>query len=175
MKNLKVYLYIVIAVTLAIALPSCKSKKLLTKPTQPEAVTPPAPVAKPTPPPAPVKQVAPAPPKPNFNFRNIQFDYNSSVLRTDAIQYLDHITAEMKKDLNARFVLKGNASSEGTKVHNMALSVDRANVVKQYLANAGIDVSRLTTKGYGATRPIASNKTEKGKEKNRRVEVKLLP
>jgi OOP family OmpA-OmpF porin len=56
----------------------------------------------------------------------------------------------------------------------MVLSKDRAASVKQYLTNAGIDASRLTTKGYGAKKPIASNATEEGREKNRRVEIKLI-
>ncbi len=175
MKTLRIFLYSIIAVSLAVALPSCKAKKLAAKPAPP-AETVNKPVVKPTPPPAPVPVAQPAPPpaKPDFNFSNVQFDFNSSVLRTDAIQYLDHIVSEMKKDPSAKFILSGNASSEGTASHNMALSIDRANAVKQYLANAGINASDLSTKGYGAKKPIASNKTESGREKNRRVEVKLI-
>ncbi|HEY1646140.1 MAG TPA: OmpA family protein, partial [Candidatus Saccharimonadales bacterium] len=123
----------------------------------------------PTPPPA-----APAPVKPDLNFSNTQFDFNSSVLRTDAIQYLDHVVVELKEDPSAKFILDGYASAEGTPHHNLILSRDRANAVKQYLTNAGIDASRLSTKGYGTKNPIASNKTENGREKNRRVEVKLV-
>src|SRR6185312_1943872 len=96
---------------------------------------------------------APAPP--DYNFTNVQVDFNSSVLRTDAIQYLDHVTTEMKKDASVKFVLDGYASAEGTPEHNMVLSKDRANSVKQYLSNAGIDASRLSTKGYGTKHPIA--------------------
>ena len=155
---------------------SCKPKKMIAKSTQP-VETDEKPVSKPA-------ATAPVPAKTqpsvvktepaDFNFKNVQFDYNSAVLRTQGIQYLDHIADEMKKDQSARFILNGHASSEGTESHNMQLSIDRADAVKQYLVNSGIDGSHLQTKGYGAKKPIASNKTNKGRERNRRVEVKLI-
>lgn len=174
MKLSKSYIYILAIGASIIAFQSCKSKKLIQKPATADNA--PAPVAKPTPPPPPPpapqpKPVAPAPP--DYNFTNVQFDFNSSVLRTDAIQYLDHVAGEMKKDASATFVLDGYASAEGTPYHNLVLSRDRANSVEQYLTNDGIDASRLSTKGFGTKNPIASNSTEDGREKNRRVEVKL--
>ena len=176
MNPFKVYISVIAFACLAITMQSCKPKKMIAKSTPP-AETETKPVTKPAPPaPAPVKSqpaVAKAAPA-DFNFKNIQFDYNSAVLRTDGIQYLDHIADEMKKDQSARFILNGHASSEGTASHNMQLSIDRANAVKQYLANAGIDGARLQTKGYGAKKPIASNKTDKGRQRNRRVEVRLI-
>jgi OmpA-OmpF porin, OOP family len=175
MKTFKISLYTAIIASMGFIMQSCHSKKLVTKSNTP-AETPAQPVAKattpPPPPPAPPKP-APAPAKPDFAFSNIQFDYNSSVLRTDAIQYLDHVVTEMKMDPSKRFILDGYASAEGTAAHNLQLSKDRANAVKQYLINAGIDMSDLSAKGYGTKHPIASNKTESGREKNRRVEVKL--
>ncbi|MDR0194429.1 MAG: OmpA family protein, partial [Myroides sp.] len=56
---------------------------------------------------------------------------------------------------------------------NLPLSDNRANAVKVYLIEKGIDSSRLTSKGYGSKDPIASNKTVKGRELNRRVEIQL--
>jgi OOP family OmpA-OmpF porin len=174
MKAFKINIFITIVTALAITFQSCKSKKIIAKPAPPvEAVTPPVVEHKQTPTPSAPKP-APVPQKPDFNFKNIQFDYNSAVLRTNAIQYLDHIVDEMKKDPLAKFVLNGNASSEGTAKHNMTLSIDRANAVKSYLTNAGLNVSNISVKGYGAKKPITSNKTEKGRELNRRVEVKLI-
>jgi OOP family OmpA-OmpF porin len=55
----------------------------------------------------------------------------------------------------------------------MQLSIDRANSVKTYLSNSGVNTENLTVKGYGETKPIASNKTEHGKRLNRRVEIKI--
>lgn len=86
---------------------------------------------------------------------------------------LDKIAAEMKKDPSVKFRINGHSSIEGSAEHNMSLSVDRANSVKSYLTNAGIDGSRLTVKGFGATQPTAPNTTEEGKALNRRVEFKL--
>jgi len=165
MKTSKIYFLAALTLVAAFTFQSCKSKKLLAKP-QPVAPAP-APVTKPVPPPAPapVKTVAPAPQKPDLNFSTVQFDFNSSVLRTDAIQYLDHVVTEIKLAPSTNFVLNGYASIEGTAAHNMVLSQDRANSVKQYLINGGIDGSMLTTKGYGTKHPVASNKTEEGVRK----------
>ncbi|MGN6640708.1 MAG: OmpA family protein [Mucilaginibacter sp.] len=174
MKTFKISIYTCIIATLAFTLQSCHTKKKLVNQPAQTSTTETKPAAQPAPaPPAPIKH-APAPEKPDYAFSNIQFDFNSAVLRTSAIQYLDHIVNEMRIDPSAKFILNGNASAEGTAKHNMELSVDRANAVKLYLSNAGIDASRLATKGYGSRKPIASNKTEKGRERNRRVEVKLV-
>lgn len=176
MKSFKVYISVIAFACLAITMQSCKPKKMIAKSAEPaESETKPVsqPVSQPVPAPKPQPAVVKAAPA-NFSFKNIQFDYNSAVLRTEGIQYLDHIADEMKKDQSARFIVNGHASSEGTESHNMQLSVDRANAVKQYLVNAGIDGSHLQAKGYGAKKPIASNKTSKGRERNRRVEVKLI-
>lgn len=160
----------------ALAVQACKSKKAVVKP-QPVAeakdTTPPPP---PPPPPAPEQkpqEPAPAPPKPDFNFSNIQFEFNSAVLKTASYQTLDHVAAEMKKDPSANFVLNGHSSAEGTTEHNMSLSVDRANSVKTYLINGGINGDRLTVKGFGETKPLTSNTSEEGRALNRRVEIKL--
>ncbi|HVS92441.1 MAG TPA: OmpA family protein [Mucilaginibacter sp.] len=174
MKTNKAICYSLILATFAFSVQSCKSKKKLVKEqpatTETQPATPPPPPAKLAPAPAP----APAPAKPDYNFTNVQFDFNSSVLRTDAIQDLDHIASQMKLGTSSTFMLDGYASAEGTAAHNMTLSIDRANAVKQYLTNAGIDGSRLTAKGHGTKHPIASNKTEAGREQNRRVEVHLV-
>jgi len=161
----------------ATVMSACKSKKMIAK--APEQTAQPVTQAKPAPVstqqvPKPVTQpAAVAQPKADLNFTNVQFDFNSAVLRTDAIEYLDHIAMEMKLSPNSRFELDGFASAEGTPKHNMVLSADRAQAVKAYLSNEGIDISRLSTKGYGEAKPIASNNNETGREKNRRVEVKI--
>ncbi|QJD97905.1 OmpA family protein [Mucilaginibacter robiniae] len=169
--------YLLTAMALSAAtMQSCKAKKAVTKPapaTTPAATTAPAPEKQPEPAPPAQPEPAPAPAKPDFNFSNIQFEFNSAVLKTSSYQILDKIAAEMKKDQAARFVLNGNSSAEGTVEHNMSLSVDRANSVKSYLVNAGINGDNLNVKGYGESKPLAPNTTEEGRELNRRVEVKL--
>jgi OOP family OmpA-OmpF porin len=169
------YLPLVIISTVAV-LPACKSKKVM-KPSPP-FVAPASTTPTTPPPPAPPKQTppppAPAPEKPDYNFNNIQFEFNSGILKTDAYPTLDKAAAEMKKDASVRFVLNGNSSAEGTDEHNMALSVERANAVKTYLVNTGVNGANLDIKGYGESKPITSNETEEGRALNRRVEIKKL-
>jgi OOP family OmpA-OmpF porin len=168
------YLPLVIILSVAV-LPACKSKKPIVKQTPPVAETQPEPAPQPTPA-APVEKPAPAPvvEKPDYNFSNIQFEFNSGILKTDAYPALDKAAAEMKKDASVKFVLNGNSSAEGTDEHNMSLSVERANAVKTYLVNTGVSGSNLDVKGYGESKPITSNATEEGRALNRRVEIKKL-
>lgn len=173
MKFLRTLTLPVLIVTAIAVLPACKAKKPIVKAPEPVAETKPTPPPATTPPPA-----APTPPpalveKPDYNFKNIQFEFNSGILRTDAYPALDKAAAEMKKDASVKFVLNGNSSAEGTDEHNMSLSVERANAVKTYLINTGVDGSNLTVKGWGESKPIESNKTEEGRVLNRRVEIKL--
>ncbi|WP_442587564.1 OmpA family protein [Pedobacter sp. AW31-3R] len=172
MKITKNLLLAAVLCLLTVSLYSCKSKKLVTKPT-------PAPVAQPVetkPEPAPVeeKKEEPVPvAKPNFNFSNVQFEFDSSVLKTASYTVLDNVASEMKKDTSVKFVINGNSSAEGSAEHNMSLSVDRANSVKSYLVNAGLPESNFTIKGFGDKVPVAPNDTEEGRELNRRVEIKV--
>ncbi len=103
---------------------------------------------------------------------NIQFEYNSSVLRTSSYPTLDKVSSMMRANSSTMFQLDGHASNEGTDSYNMQLSIDRANAVKTYLVNSGVDAKNIATKGYGETRPIASNATEAGRVANRRVEFR---
>ncbi|WP_316801554.1 OmpA family protein [Pedobacter frigidisoli] len=163
-----------IAGLLTISMYSCKTKKMVTKPA-------PAPVAKPTPPvetkkTAPVeKEVEEAAPvqKPDFNLDNIQFEFNSFVLKTSSFSILDKAVSEMKKSPNTKFVLNGHSSAEGTPEHNMSLSIDRANAVKSYFVNAGLSADKFTIVGHGEKEPITSNDTEEGRIMNRRTEIKV--
>ena len=107
-----------------------------------------------------------------FNYKNIQFEFNSSVLKTSSYPVLDAIALQMKNSVETRFQLNGHSSAEGSDERNMMLSVDRANAVKAYLVNNGIKNSSLITKGFGEARPIVANSTEANKALNRRVEIK---
>jgi OOP family OmpA-OmpF porin len=155
-----------------ISLQACKAKKLAQKPSPTASTnTPPPPVqAKPqttmaaAPAPAPVQ-------KPDYNFSNVQFEFNSSVLKTAAYPILDKAASTMKMDPSAKFNLNGYASIEGTAQHNMTLSEDRANSVKVYLVNSGVPAANITAKGFGTANPIGDNTTEAGKILNRRVEI----
>jgi len=110
--------------------------------------------------------------EPSFNYKNILFEFNSSVLKTSSYTVLDEIAREMKKFPSMSFNLNGHSSAEGTEQRNMTLSVDRATAVKSYLVTAGINANNLVTKGYGESMPLTSNDTESGRQLNRRVEIR---
>jgi OOP family OmpA-OmpF porin len=174
MKFVKVLSLSVSVLSVVILLDACKAKKPKPVAAVPVETEAPAPAPAPKPAPAPVQKPAPAPApeKPDYNFANIQFEFNSGILKTESYPRLDKAAAEMKKDQSAKFVLNGHASAEGTDAHNMALSIERATSVKTYLANSGVNAANLTVKGYGDKQPIANNSTEAGRVRNRRVEIK---
>lgn len=159
-----------------VTLQACKAKKLVQKSAPPvEAPVTPAPVEQPKP--APAEQPKPAvvgekKPELNVNTVKIQFDFNSSVLKTESYSLLDAVASEMKLHPSAKYFLNGYASIEGTNEQNIALSTDRANSVKSYLLNAGVNTTDIEVKGYGTSNPVADNNTEEGKILNRRVEIK---
>jgi len=105
-------------------------------------------------------------------YANIQFDFDSSVLRTSSYPVLDATSADLRGGAGKTVELDGYASSEGTAAHNMKLSKDRAESVKTYLVNSGVEARRVKVKAYGETHPIADNSTEDGRVQNRRVEFK---
>ncbi len=104
-------------------------------------------------------------------YSNIQFEFDSSVLRTSSYPVLDATSSDLRTS-GAAVEVDGFASSEGTAAHNMKLSKDRANSVKTYLVNSGVDAKKVKVKGFGETKPIATNDTEDGRVLNRRVEFK---
>lgn len=101
----------------------------------------------------------------------IQFEFNSSVLKTSSYPVLDQLSNDLRSKVILKVELGGHASEEGTTDYNLQLSKDRANAVKTYLVNSGVAASKIVTKGFGETRPVASNTTEEGRQLNRRVEI----
>jgi OOP family OmpA-OmpF porin len=104
-------------------------------------------------------------------YSNIQFEFDSSVLRTSSYPVLDATSADLRSS-GKGVEVDGFASSEGTAAHNISLSKDRANSVKTYLVNSGVDAKKVKVKGFGETNPIADNSTEEGRVLNRRVQFK---
>lgn len=102
----------------------------------------------------------------------IQFDVNKTTIKPESHSLLDEITGVMKDNPRLlKISIDGHTDSDGSDAHNQKLSQGRAEAVMHYLVEHGIDSGRLTARGFGEQKPIASNDTAEGKEKNRRVEV----
>jgi OmpA-OmpF porin, OOP family len=110
----------------------------------------------------------------NAYAKTILFDTNKATFQQQTYPVLEAITAILKEYPSSNFSIEGHTDSDGKDAANLKLSTDRAAAVKAYLVTNGIADGRLTSAGYGETKPIASNKTKAGKAANRRVEVKLV-
>ena len=105
--------------------------------------------------------------------KTILFDLGKSTIRKESYAVLQNIVDIMKEYKNAKFEIEGHTDSSGSLKLNEGLSKDRAASVKDYLVTIGMDANRLTSEGYGPSRPIADNKTAAGRQQNRRVEISL--
>ena len=106
--------------------------------------------------------------------KTILFDTGKATIKFQSAEVLNQIINVLKKFPKSRFRIEGYTDSVGKKQKNITLSQNRADAVKIYLIQGGIDQSRLESIGYGPEKPIASNKTKKGRELNRRVEINLI-
>jgi outer membrane protein OmpA-like peptidoglycan-associated protein len=102
----------------------------------------------------------------------IDFDFAKYFIRKEYNDDIKKVADTMKENLKAQAVIKGYTDSIGKRAYNMRLSKKRANSLKQYLVKKfGIKASRIATIGYGFDKPVASNDTEEGRQKNRRAEI----
>jgi hypothetical protein len=106
--------------------------------------------------------------------KNILFDFAKSILRADSYKELTKVANMMKANPTLEIELSAHTDYIGSYSDNLQLSNDRANSALQYLLSKGIASSRIIAKGYGETTPVASNKTDEGRQLNRRVEVRIL-
>lgn len=100
----------------------------------------------------------------------ITFDIDKSDLKPESMGTLNMIVGVLKANPDLKFEIDGHTDNTGEAAHNLTLSQQRADAVQTQLIKMGIDASRLTTKGFGDTKPIDSNDTPEGKANNRRVE-----
>jgi len=107
--------------------------------------------------------------KVEFN-EKILFAFSKSDLGDSAKDNLNKLVAILNKYPNTNIEIQGHTDSRGTDQYNMALSLRRANAVRDYLASHGIAGTRMTTRGFGESAPAYSNDTPEGMAQNRRVE-----
>ena len=152
---------------------------------EPEVIPEPIPVVVPKPEPKPEPEPEPVTeePKPtvqeaveeiNKSFRaDALFDFDSSEIRPDAIPILDKAVAWLNEFPTVKGTIEGHTDNRGTDEYNQGLSERRAKAVYDYLVDKGINRFRLSWKGFGESRPVATNETDEGRQLNRRIELVL--
>jgi outer membrane protein OmpA-like peptidoglycan-associated protein len=108
-----------------------------------------------------------------FDFDRLLFDTNSSTLQPSSYEQLNNVAAILKAYPNAKIRLGGYTDNTGDADINRKLSQERANSVMAELTKRGIDPSRLSATGYGEENPVADNSTEEGRQKNRRISIRV--
>ncbi|HTE09895.1 MAG TPA: OmpA family protein, partial [Chitinophagaceae bacterium] len=106
--------------------------------------------------------------------KNIFFDVNKFELKTESQVELDNVVALLKDNPTLRIQINGHTDNAGKPADNITLSNNRAKAVVDYITAKGIDARRLSYQGFGDKIPLADNKTEEGKAKNRRTELKVV-
>ena len=117
----------------------------------------------------------PAPPPPAgtklATLKGPNFDFDKAQLTKSGEKLVDGAVTVLKDNPSVNASIEGHTDSVGTDAYNQKLSERRANAVRDYMVKAGIAASRITTKGWGESKPVASNKTAEARAENRRVEI----
>ena len=104
---------------------------------------------------------------------NILFDFGKASLKSSSFKQLNKVVALLKENSNISIELSAHTDNVGPNKYNLKLSRERARSSRKYLISKGVSSKRVTSKGYGERKPIATNKTAKGRKQNRRVEIKV--
>jgi outer membrane protein OmpA-like peptidoglycan-associated protein len=102
------------------------------------------------------------------------FETGKAILQPESYKVIDELVSFLQRKDDEKIELQGHTDNVGKPAKNMVLSQQRAQTVMAYVISKGIDPSRLKAKGYGMTKPVATNKTPAGRALNRRTEVKIL-
>jgi outer membrane protein OmpA-like peptidoglycan-associated protein len=109
-----------------------------------------------------------------LTLEGVNFESNSAKLTSDSRSVLDHVAFYLKDSSDVKVEIGGYTDTTGTESHNLELSQERADAVRDFLISEGVDASRLVAKGYGENDPIAGNNSARGRAENRRVELTKL-
>ncbi|MBN1154911.1 peptidoglycan-associated lipoprotein Pal [candidate division KSB1 bacterium] len=107
-------------------------------------------------------------------FQDVNFDFDKYDLRLDALEILADHAQLLREYPDIRLKIEGHCDEWGTIEYNLALGDKRANIVRNYLINYGIDPARLSTISYGKERPLDSRSTEEAWAKNRRAAFVII-
>ena len=105
--------------------------------------------------------------------QSVQFAPNRAILLNSSKNVLDLISTVLKKYPDYKVAIQGHTDAIGGDANNLILSKERAKACLDYLVSKGIDPNRMTSDGFGETKPVANNNTKAGRRKNRRVEFNL--
>ncbi len=103
----------------------------------------------------------------------VSFDYNKSILLSNALPILDNLYEYLKENTDITIVIEGHTDNSGSKNINDKLSLERARAVNNYLVKRGIEKSRMIFYGSGSSKPLNDNSSEVMRQQNRRVEIKI--
>lgn len=109
-----------------------------------------------------------------IELQGVYFDFDKATIKPEGKVVLNEAAALLQKHERVVVEVAGHTDSTGSDAYNQGLSERRANAVKDYLTSKGVKASRLTARGYGESRPVASNDTKEGRAENRRVELIVL-
>ncbi len=103
----------------------------------------------------------------------IQFETGSAIIKKDSYDDLDKVVVLMNQYPGSNFKVEGHTDSQGDAKSNKTLSQNRADAVKKYITDKGVNGSRINAEGYGIEKPVANNATAEGRQQNRRVEIHI--
>jgi len=119
-----------------------------------------------------VEVTRPTPNEIDINLTNdILFDFNSYALRSESKSTLQNLADNFRKYADEQISVEGHTDAVGSLEANQRLSEQRADTVRNYLVDQGVSGTRISSIGYGETRPKATNDTPEGRQLNRRVEI----
>ena len=113
------------------------------------------------------------PPRREYTFEDVHFDFDRYSLRPEATRILDEAIKAMQEDPELRITVEGHTCNIGTTEYNLALGERRSNAVRDYLVNRGVTAGRLQTVSYGEERPKHDNTREERRRLNRRAALTI--